>query len=233
NDQKITVVAMIHTSSLSNAVLARRDRGISSVGDLKGKRVAATQGTTSDFFLDMLLLTNGVPESAVQTVDLPAGKAAEALETGEVDAASVFSPFSLSAAKTLGQNGVTFRDEDIYRQTFTLVASRDFVRTGSGKVRKVLRALLQAEDFLRRYPAEAQKIVAEKCGLEPALLRELWNDAGFAVGLDQTLVLALEEEAVWGIRHRLSPRTQVPNFLEYIDVQDLTAVRPSAVEILR
>ena len=70
--EKISVIATIHTSHLGHAILARKDRGILTFEDLKGKKIAATLGTTSDFFLDAILVTHGISRKDVEVVDLKA-----------------------------------------------------------------------------------------------------------------------------------------------------------------
>ncbi len=45
---------------MNNAIVARKDSGISAPGDLKGKRIGYTPGTTSDFFLDSMLTASAL-----------------------------------------------------------------------------------------------------------------------------------------------------------------------------
>src|ERR1039457_3616029 len=58
--EKISVIATIQSSNLNNSILARRDKGIVTPEDLKGKKIAVSSGTTSEFFLDALLATHGM-----------------------------------------------------------------------------------------------------------------------------------------------------------------------------
>ena len=66
--EKISIIATIQTSDIGNAILARKDKGILTLGDLKGKKIAATLGTTSDFFLDAILAVNGISRKDVEIV---------------------------------------------------------------------------------------------------------------------------------------------------------------------
>ena len=67
---KIFVIANIEMSGKNNAIVARKDTGISVPVDLKGKRIGFTPGTTSDFFLDSMLTAIGLPRKAIQPVAL-------------------------------------------------------------------------------------------------------------------------------------------------------------------
>ena len=231
--EKIAVIATIHVSNLGHAILARRDRGIHSLGDLKGKKIAATLGTTAHFFLDSMLVTHGIFRKDVKVVDLKAEKIPDALVRGDVDAAVAFSPYMELTRQKLGDRGIMFRDKDIYRYTFNVVASRDVIRKNPAKVRKMLRALVRAEEFVRENPATAQKVVSDFSKIDIAMLRDTWPNARFAVNLDQSLILSLEDESNWAIRGGLTGNSKVPNYLDFIYLDGLAAVKPGAVRILR
>ena len=66
----IVVIANIEASTTNNAVVARKTAGISAPGDLKGKRVGFTPGTTSDFFLDSFLTANGLTRQDIHPLSL-------------------------------------------------------------------------------------------------------------------------------------------------------------------
>jgi NitT/TauT family transport system substrate-binding protein len=231
--EKLSIIATIQTSSLGHALLARKDRGIVAPGDLKGKRIAATLGTTSEFFLDAMLCLHGISRKDVEVVDLKAEEIPAALEHGDIDAVSTFSPFVAFTQKKLGDRAITFQSKDIYRYHFNVVAKQEFIRENPGKVRKMLRALVRAEEFVRENPAEAQKIVADFSGIEKEIVRAIWADASFTVTLDQSLILALEDESRWAIKGGLTGARDVPNYLDYIYFDGLKSVRPDAVRILR
>ena len=231
--KKVAIIATIETSNISNAVLARKDRGILSPRDLKGKRIAVTSGTITDYFLDSVLAVHGIAIKDVQIVDLPVGEMADALARGDIDAISTFSHFMTGAQKKLGDGVITFQDKDIYKETFNVVATQQFIRDNPGKVNKMLRALVRAEEFVTKNPREAQQNVADFSGIERELLRDIWADARFEVTLNQTLVLALEDESRWAIKKGLTRTEEVPNYLDFIYFDGLNAIKPTAVSILR
>ena len=85
---KIFVLANIEASSVNNAIVARKDAGIAVPGDLKGKRVGFTPGTTSDFFLDSMLTANGLTRKEIQPVALKPEEMQDAMMVKKVDAVS-------------------------------------------------------------------------------------------------------------------------------------------------
>jgi NitT/TauT family transport system substrate-binding protein len=233
NGEKISIIATIQTSNKDNAIVARKDKGIRTLRDLKGKRIGATLGTTSDFFLDAILGVHRISRKDVDVLDLKAEAMPDALEHGDVDAIATFNPYLIQAQRRLGARGITFLDEDIYTWTFNVVATQEFIRNNPGKVSKVLRSLVKAEKFVREYPSEAQKIVADFSGIDMGIVRDIWDTTTYSVTLDQSLVLAMEDETRWALKDRLIAEKEVPNFLDFIYLDGLTSVKPDAVRILR
>jgi ABC-type nitrate/sulfonate/bicarbonate transport system substrate-binding protein len=233
NGAQISVLATIQTTGRNHAIIARRDRGISSPGDLKGRKIGVTLGTTADFFMDTFLAVHEIARKDMKVVGLNPGAQAGALARGEVDAVAAFKPFSLQVQKTLGERGTVFFDENIYTFMFNVVATQKFISENPEKVRKLLRALIKAEGYVERHQAEAQQAVADFCKMEPELVREIWPDFSYGVKLDQSLVLALEEETRWAIKEGLVGTRNMPDYLDYIYLGALERIRPKTVRILR
>jgi len=230
---KISIIATIQTSVLGHAIVARKDRGILTIGDLKGKKIAATSGTTSHFFLDTILITHGISRKDIEISDLKAEKIPDALAHGDIDAVSTFNPYVAFTQKKLGDLVITFHDKDLYTYNFNIVATQEFIRNNPGKVKKLLRALIKAEKFVKENQDEAQKIVADFSGIDIGIVRSTWADANFSVSLDQSLLLALEDESRWAIENGLTQETKVPNYLDFIYLDGLASVKPKAVRIMR
>ena len=231
--KKIFVIATIQTSSLAYAIVARRDMGILTFEDLRGKRVGASLGSSTHFFLDAMLVTHGIARKDIKVVDLKANEIPDALAHGDIDAGSTFTPYINFTQRKLGSQVIIFRDKDFYRYNMVVVATQDFTRKNPEKVRKLLHALVRAEVFVRDNPEEARKMVAGFCGIEPDIVRDIWRDAKLDVTLDQSLVLALEDESLWAIKNGLTKAARVTNYLDYIYFDGLKSVKPEAVRILR
>jgi len=231
--EKICVIATIDTSHRNIAILARRDRGIETLEDLKGRQIATTFGTIAEFFMYSILTVNGISQKNITAVNLPPEKLPDALLGGDIDAATLWNPLLVVAQKKLGETGRTFYGDDLYTQFFLVVSKQDTIRGNPEKVKKVLRALIRAEEFIRTDPAEAQRITAEYSRTEESLVSETWASNNFRVALDQSLILALEDESKWAIKNGLTGATVIPNYLDFIYFEGLKSVKPAAVRILR
>lgn len=230
---KIFVIANIEASTTNNAIVARKDAGISVPGDLKGKRVAYTPGTTSDFFLDSFLTANGLTRKDIETVSLKPEEFQDAIMAKKIDAASTWNyPLTL-IKQQLGDGGVIFYDREIYTETFNIAARQDFVLKNPDTTQRFLRALIKAEDFVTRNPDEAQSIMSVATKIDKSLIHEVWNAFNYHVVQDQTLLLTLEDETRWAMKHKLTDQTVMPNYLDYIHLDSLRAVKPEAIKMSR
>ena len=230
---KIFVIANIESSSVNNAVLARPDAGIVKAADVKGKRLGFTPDTTSDFFLDSFLTAQGLTRKEITPVPLTPNEMQEALQTGKVDAVSSWNYTLTQIKHQLGAQAVIFYDRQIYTETFNIAAMQDFVQRNPQAVSRFLRALIQAEDFVAKNPQEAQDIMATAIKVDKELVKEVWDAFNYQVSLDQNLLITLEDETRWAMKNKLTDKTAMPNYKDYIHVESLMAVRREAVKLKR
>lgn len=233
NGKKISTLAVIQTTNKNEAIVARRDQGIAQPSDLKGKKIGLTLGTTGDFFADSFLLAHGIDRKHVKIIDLKPNEMAAALGMGKVDAVSAWNPTATQLKKKLGSKGIVFLGESIFTEMFCVSAGQEYVKNNPVAIKKVLRALLQAETFVQQQPEEARCLVAEFIKTDKVILDETWDNFTFRVVLDQALLVDLEEQTRWAIKHRLTVRRDMPNYLDFIYVDGLQAVKPAAVRIVR
>jgi len=233
NGKMITILATIQTANKNEAIVARRDRGITGPADLKGKRIGVTLGTTGHFFLDSFLLAHGIESKQFTLVDMKPDEMVAALGSGRVDAVSAFNPTVKQLEKSLGSNGTVFFGESLYTEIFCVAATQEFVKKNPEAVKKFLRALLKAETFIKEHPEEAQNLVADFIKMDKTELADIWNILTFKVTLDQALLVDFEDQTRWMLKNKLAPGKQMPNYLEYIHAEGLNAVKPDAVRIVR
>ena len=233
NGKKIAWFATIQTSNGNEAIVARRDRGIGRLSDLKGKVIGSTVGTGGDFFMDSLLTTNGVQRKMVKVVNMLPEEMPAALRTGRVDAVCIWNPVLTQLQREMGEKVQTFYGGTVYTEIFGITADQGFVKNRSETVKKLLRALIRAEALVAKEPEEARRIVAEFTGMDKALLDEVWGIFTFRVTLDQALVVSLEDQTRWALKNRLVKNSDMPNYLDFIYTDGLRAVRPESITIIR
>lgn len=228
-----SIVATIGSSDNEAKIVARKDRGIQKPEDLRSKRVATQKASAIHFFLYSFLIKKGLSDKDIKLSFKHPDELVPALANGEIDAFSMREPYISRAKTLLKDNIIIFEEPGIYLKTHNLVALNTFVKDRPQAVRSVLQALMKSEDFAKRYPEHAKRIVSSKTGLSGSETADLWPVLRFEVSLEQSLLVSLENEARWAIRNKLTDWKKVPNYLNYIHLDALEAVKPKGVTIIR
>jgi len=227
------VVASIGSSNNDTRIVARRDRGIARPQDLRGKRIATQEASAVHFFLHMFLLKQGVPEKDVTIRDLAPEDFPQALARGEVDACSLREPLVSRAAALLGDNAVTFEEPELHVEYHNLLLCNPFLEKRPETVRRLLRAFLTAETFVKQHPQRAKAAVARAFAIGGPALDRLWPWLDLRVRLSQSLLLAMEDQARWAVEGRWVENVAMPNYLKFVRLDAMLSVKPSAVSVIR
>lgn len=228
--------AMISVMVFSNndvKVVGRKDRGIEIRSDLRGKKVGVTKGSTGHYFISLFLTTYGLSLSDVELVDLKATELPGALADGKVDVISAWEPHIQKAKKLLGKNASVFLEPDIFREDFYFVVKKDFIRNHPETLKRFLKAMKRAEAFIDSNSEDAMTIASERLAIDRELVASVWTDYSYRLLLDQSILVSLENEARWAIKNRLTNKTKVPNYLNFIHQDALKEVKPETVTIIR
>ena len=213
-------------------IVARRDAGINNPSDLKGKRIATQKNSAVHFFIYTFLLYNGIAESDLNISFMHASELVPALVNGDIDAFSMREPFIQQARDNLGDNIIIFEQPGIYTKTFHLIAHDKFIHDNPETIRKILRALIKAEQFMKQNRKESIEIIANRHGLDKENLKNEWDDYIFELSLYQSLLITLEAEARWAIKTGLVNKNEIPNYLNSIYLNELNEVKPQALTII-
>jgi NitT/TauT family transport system substrate-binding protein len=232
NRQPVSVVATIFTSEKDHGIVGRKDKQVTTPASLKGKRVGVTFGASGHFLLHAFLNRQKLSISDVALRNLAPEELVSALESGDVDAVAAWEPYLSMSAARLGGNAAIFYGEGIYELTFNIAGARDYIASHPETIKKVLRAVVRGGRFCHEAPDAAREIVANAIKTDVATLKALWPSYQFKVSLDQSLLLALEDETRWAINNRLTDRTDMPNYLNYFHLDALRAVTPAAVTVI-
>jgi NitT/TauT family transport system substrate-binding protein len=214
-------------------MIARRDRGIAKASDLAGKKLGATFGTTAEFTQDSILAVYRVDPAKITRVNLAPARTVDALLAAEVDAVTIWAPYSRDLIERLGETAIVIGDNTISLTTINIVAAAGTGRRRPDATRRMLAAIVRATAFIHADPDRASRVVAQVLGLSESTVRADLVPANFTVALNQSLIILLEDQARWAIKRRLVEAREVPNFLELISADALATVRPEAVSVIR
>jgi NitT/TauT family transport system substrate-binding protein len=157
------IVLLEDESLTADAVIAQPP--ISSIKDLKGKKVAYEQGTTSDILIHYALQANGMKPSDIQTVPIDASDAGAAAAAGKVSAAVTYEPYiSNVIAQHKGFRRIYVAGIDPGLVSDVLVASNNLLNNKPGQVLALMKAWGMAMDFYNSHRVEAETIIAKADG---------------------------------------------------------------------
>lgn len=227
----VSVLATVSRSDRVYRVVGRKDRGIATPGDLVGKKVGRVGGSGAAYYLEVFLSISNVAPDDVRIVSLEPDRIVPALLAGEVDAVCTWPPHSTVLEGRLGANAASLSEQGLFTMTWNVVARRSLVQENPDVIVRFLRALVRAGRFIEERPAEALSITADHAGMDVAALEKEWRDYHTFVGLDQSLLLLMEDQARWMIERRNPPAPRVPDFLEVVASDGLKAVAPDSVDI--
>jgi NitT/TauT family transport system substrate-binding protein len=91
----------------------------------------------------------------------------------------------------------------------------------------------QAEEFIITHPDQAEETLRKKLNLSDEEIARVWSQNQYSLSFDQSLILAMEDEARWMIENQRTTKTTMPTFLDYLYLDGLLKVKPEAVNIIR
>jgi NitT/TauT family transport system substrate-binding protein len=214
-------------------LLGRRDRGVKSIPDLKGKRIGVTLKTAAEFYLGRFLELQGMNMRQVTLINVSPPQSVDALVNGDVDAVVAWQPNVRAIEDRLGSGVVKWGVQKGQAAYCMVIGRGEWVTKHPELIKRFSTALVQAENYAVGHPDEAKAIVQRRLSYDDSYMTTIQAEHQFSLLLDQSLITAMEDEARWMIKNKLTKEKNVPNFLDYIYEDGLKAVKPEAVNIIR
>jgi len=167
-------------------IIARQSSGIRRIQDLRGKKVAATVDTSSQYYLREMLRKSGMLlETDIRFVNLEGPDMPAALKQGDVDAVAIWEPHAQNSLEALGSDAVDLQDASVYRERFNLNTTTKVLRDPDKRRALVefLRAVTRASDLARRQPVQARMLLAPFINTPAATIEHVWNRFTFPANL--------------------------------------------------
>lgn len=230
--QDFAVLATFVTSIDDVKIITRAGLDADNPKELAGKRIGTVIGAASHYYLDTLLLMNGVAPEAVEKAALQPEMMANSLRSGDVDAVSIWEPYpymiinSVPGARVLSNPG-------FYHLYFNLIVHKKHLGVRDDDLVKILGALDRAQHFIANQPVEAQTIMREYLQLDQAMIDWMWPINNFRLSLDQALLTTLESEARWALQEGYVEGDRHPNYLDFIYPDPLRKVREDAITVIK
>jgi sulfonate transport system substrate-binding protein len=175
----IQYVAYEPPAPKGEAILVAKDSKLTSVADLKGKKVALNKGSNVHYLLVKALEKAGVKYSEVEPVFLAPADARAAFERGAVDAWVIWDPFQAAAEAATGARTLADGTGIVSNYQFYF-SSKKFLESDSGIVDLVLAQLSEVDDWAKSDIHAVADLLAPAIGLpvgvvEVALKRQAYG----------------------------------------------------------
>lgn len=157
-------------SKNAHSLLLPKDSPIKDLKELKGKRVAVTQGSSAHFFLSQVLDEAHLTWQDIQPIWLTPADARAAIDKKSVDAWAIWDPYA-SAASLKGDTRVLIDAKDLPPAYSFYLSSPDFLKVHSAEAKKFIEVLNQTDVWINAHPDEATDILAESTGLDKSVAK--------------------------------------------------------------
>jgi ABC-type nitrate/sulfonate/bicarbonate transport system substrate-binding protein len=156
---RAALIGVVNLASAFQWVQVAPDSPITTIAELKGKRVAVDVGTSLEqSFTFRVLPMHGLSAADITAVDIRTAKQVDALAAGEVDAIlQVEFDASKYVAEGRVRNLASMEGADL--QPMLIYASKEAINRNREQLVDVLRGLLWGQDMMRLRPAEVTSLL--------------------------------------------------------------------------
>jgi len=145
------------------ALVVGRDSPITSVADLRGRKIAATKGTDPYLFLLRTLQAHGLDKNDVEIVHLQHADGRAALESGHVDAWAGLDPH-MAVSELQAASRLIYRNVGFNTYGFLNVSER-LAENSPELIEAVIAAYERARQWVLDNPEQAAQLQADEAGI--------------------------------------------------------------------
>jgi len=191
NGVALTTVGVFSQPNWASIVVGK-DSAISSVLELKGKKIAAASGTDPYFHLLQALNEVGLSAADVEIVNLIHADGQKALESGDVDAWAGLDPLTATSEKSAGSKIIY--NNPAFVSWGVLSATDKFLAEKPELVEAVLKQYEKARQWILDNPDAAVAILARDAQLDEDVARTVLLER---TNIDVSIVPGATQLAVW------------------------------------
>jgi NitT/TauT family transport system substrate-binding protein len=163
----VVVISQVNTEG-SALVIAAAKNHINRLADLDGKTVAVPAlSSVQDFLIKQTLRRQGLKLEKVKFIVIKPPEMISVLSHGDIDAFIAWEPYPAKAGSMgVGRNLAISREMWADHPCCVLVVGAKFLSTHPEQVKAVLRAHLQATDYIHKHPDKAADIAVKYTGMD-------------------------------------------------------------------
>jgi sulfonate transport system substrate-binding protein len=176
----LVYVAYEATASTAEAILVPKDSPITSLTQLKGKKIAFNKGSNVHYLLVRALESVGLSIKDIEPVYLAPADGRAAFERGAVDAWVIWDPYYAAGQAATGAHVLTDGHGLVPNRQFFL-AGRAFATTHRQAIAALRDSLADVDAWARGHTDEIAAQMAPKLGIPASILKTATARLGFGV----------------------------------------------------
>jgi sulfonate transport system substrate-binding protein len=189
----IKVIGRAGYTPAGNALLVRPDSPVTSVADLKGKKIAVQVGSSAHHYLILLLKKNDLSTSDVNIVNLPASDHQAALDTKNVDAVVTWEPWSSVLENAKSGKVLADSSSGVKRYIGVLLARNEFAQKYPDYAVRLLKVNEKAAQFIKDHPDEALELISKESKLPVAAISRIVKSSNWDSEIVADDIAALQQ----------------------------------------
>ena len=214
---KLTYIGVGGTKENGTGILVKKSSGITSLSDLKGKKIAYTKGTSSQYLVMKALKKAGLSTSDVTLVNLDQSAAATAYANGSVDAWVNWDPTTSKlelSGSTLVTNGKAIGDNN----RSYLIASTSFAKKHTEASKLLIKYLASDMKWANSHHSLLIKKWSKELKLSKATVKMMVNRRTYSFSkMNKTAVSELQDIADLFYKNNvIKKKVTVKNFVNYL-----------------
>jgi sulfonate transport system substrate-binding protein len=154
------------------AILVAANSPITSIADLKGKKVALNKGSNVHYLLVKVLEKAGLRYSDIHPVYLPPADARAAFESGSVDAWAIWDPF-LTVARVATKARTLIDGTGLVANREFFLGDRKFVEAHPDILNDLTAAIDEASAWAKEQPGAVAQLLSHDVGIDVDTLQQI------------------------------------------------------------
>ena len=230
-NRDFVVISNISFSAKETQLIARVDRGISNLKDLRGKKIAVIKNTSAQYFLHQLLSEVGLSAKDITEESIDLADPSAALKSGKVDAVALFEPYASFVKEGMTQNKLWIEEGDKETETIvSYVMKKSYLDSHPDVAKRLLTATQKSIDWIGQNRQESLQISSKLINLPLPIIESIWGEYNFHLGLGGEYIASLDSQARWTAVTILGDKkTDVIDYHDFIDPRPLSALYPNLV----
>lgn len=177
----IVYIASGSSKASGSGILVAGDSEITELQELKGKKVAYTKGTSSNYLLLNALEQAGMSADDITWVNLDQSAASVAFSEGEVDAWATWDPMTATAEVQQGAKLLVTGEHDIDNNRDFIISTRDFATDNTELSQLIVDYLEEDMEWANNNESQLVSMLADSLKLSDAIVTKMVERRSYSI----------------------------------------------------